>query len=372
VLDARVLSGSGGGPDKTILNSPRFLESAGYRNLCLYMHGPDDAGFEQIRSRARALDAPLVSVHDEGPLDWKVLPRSLNICRREKVAVWHGHDYKSNLLGLLLSRFWPMRLVTTVHGWVHQTRRTPLYYQLDRLCLPHYERIVCVSEDLQDECLRTGVPTERCHLIENAIDAEDYRRTLSAADAKRRLGLDPWRFLVGAVGRLSAEKGFDLLIEAVDYLLKSGLELDLLIVGEGDDRPRLERSIALLGRQQQVRLAGFRADTKICYQAMDIFALSSLREGLPNVLLEAMAMGVPVVATRIAGVPRLVEHARSGLLVSPGDSTALADAITEFMRDGELRNKLAGAARDRIENCYSFRARMDRLRELYDDLLATR
>ncbi|HTU91893.1 MAG TPA: hypothetical protein VMF69_17560, partial [Gemmataceae bacterium] len=102
VLDARVVSGAGGGPDKTILNSPRFLATAGYRNLCTYLHPPDDPGFEQLRKRARIAEAPLLAIPDSGPWDWRVPGRMLEICRRERVAIWHGHDYKSNALGLLL------------------------------------------------------------------------------------------------------------------------------------------------------------------------------------------------------------------------------------------------------------------------------
>src|SRR5262249_14595914 len=118
VLEVRVVKGSGGGPDKTILNSPRCLAAAGYRTVCAYMHPPGDPGFEQLRQKAERWQAPLVSVPDRGFWDWKVVPLLLNLCRRERVTIWHGHDYKSNLLGLLLRRFWPMRLVTTVHGWV--------------------------------------------------------------------------------------------------------------------------------------------------------------------------------------------------------------------------------------------------------------
>src|SRR5437879_2941553 len=176
VLDARVVSGSGGGPDKTILNQPRFLEPAGYRNLCAYLHPPGDPGFEQLRHKAAAWRAPLIAVPDRGPWDWRVVPALLRVCRRERVRIWHGHDYKSNALGLLLRRFWPMRLVTTVHGWVKQTRRTPLYYKIDKWCLPHYESVICVSEDLRDRCLSYGVPADRCVLIENAIDTEQFSR----------------------------------------------------------------------------------------------------------------------------------------------------------------------------------------------------
>src|SRR5205823_5168756 len=116
VLDARVVTGSGGGPDKTILNSPRFLEPLGYRMVCAYLHPPADAGFAVIRQNAERYRAPLVAIPDRGPWDWRVVTDLLAACKRERVAVWHGHDYKTNALGLLLKRFWPMRLVTTVHG----------------------------------------------------------------------------------------------------------------------------------------------------------------------------------------------------------------------------------------------------------------
>src|SRR4029079_19578237 len=127
-----------------------------------------------IRASADRYRAPLISIPDRGPWDWRVVTELLALCRREKVSVWHGHAYKTNALGLLLKRFRPMRLVTTVHGWVQQTARTPLYYKIDRKCLPRYERVICVSDDLFEACVKDGVPAKNLVLIENAIDAEDY------------------------------------------------------------------------------------------------------------------------------------------------------------------------------------------------------
>jgi glycosyltransferase involved in cell wall biosynthesis len=369
VLDTRVVTGTGGGPDKTILNSPRFLEPVGYRNVCAYMHPPDDPGFAELQGKADSLRAPLLSVPDRGPWDTRVITRLLDICRRERVAIWHGHDYKSNALGLVVRRWWPMRLVTTVHGWVKRTRRTPLYYGLDRLCLPRYERVICVSPDLLDECRTAGVPDQRCVLIENAIDTQQFSRSHSVAEAKRRLDCDANRLVVGAIGRLSAEKGFDLLIRAVDVLIRAGVDLELVIVGEGDQRSELDRLVRSLGQCDRIRLLGYRADTIELYQAMDVFALSSLREGLPNVLLEAMALETPVVATRIAGVPRLVEHEGNGLLVDPQSIDQLAAAIGRFASDAGLRARLGRAGRATIERDYSFATRMAKIRTIYDDLL---
>jgi glycosyltransferase involved in cell wall biosynthesis len=372
VLDARVVSGTGGGPDKTILNSPRFLAPAGYRNLCVYLHPPDDPGFEQLRKRARIAEAPLISIPDRGPWDWRVISRTLDICRRERAAIWHGHDYKSNALGLLLRRFWPMRLVTTVHGWVKHTRRTPLYYRIDRFCLPRYERVICVSKDLEEECLKLPVPAERCVLIENGIDLAEYSRTRTIVEARQMLGIPTGRFVIGAIGRLSAEKGFDLLIRAVDRLARAGLDLELLIAGEGDEEPRLRALASELGCGERVRLLGFQASVKELYQAFDVFVLSSLREGLPNVLLEAMALEVPVLATRIAGVPRLIDDGSNGLLIEPGSVDELTRSLERLLRDGEVRRRLAQAGRETIAARYSFPARMQKIQVLYDELLDLR
>jgi glycosyltransferase involved in cell wall biosynthesis len=372
VLETRVVRGSGGGPDKTILNTPRFLASTRYRTLCAYMHPPGDPGFEQIKAKAQAWGAPLLSIPDRGPLDWRVVSELAKVCRRERVAIWHGHDYKSNALGLLLRRHHPMRLVTTVHGWgVKPTLRTPLYNFIDRSCLPRYDRVICVSEDLRVRCLGYGVPEPRCVLVENAIDVREFARVSTPGDAKRRLGIPPERLVVGAVGRLSAEKGFDVLIRVADRLLAAGLDHELVIVGEGTERARLRALIAALGRSDRIRLLGFRGDTIALYEAMDVFALSSLSEGLPNVLLEAMAMEVPLVATRIAGVPRLISDGEDGLLVAPGSVDDLAAALARLLGDAHLRDRLRTSARRTIEHRYSFGARMEKIRALYDDLLGS-
>ncbi|HEY3789412.1 MAG TPA: glycosyltransferase [Urbifossiella sp.] len=369
VLDARVVTGSGGGPDKTILNSPRFLEPLGYRMLCAYLHPPEDPGFEAIRANAARYGAPLISIPDRGPWDWRVITELLAVCRREKVAVWHGHDYKTNALGLLLRRFWPMRLVTTVHGWVRHTTRTPLYYKLDQMCLPRYEKVICVSDDLFESCLNCGVPAKNLLLVENAIDTADYRRLRTREEAKAALGFPASRLLIGAVGRLSDEKGFDLLIRSVHALVQKHEDVHLVIVGEGGERANLERLVSELRLQDRVTLPGWRTDVRSYFEAMDVFALSSHREGLPNVLLEAMALEVPVAATRVNGVPRLVRDGRNGLLVEPGRGDALTTALLALIRNESLRDLFRVAGRRTVEGRYSFPVRMQKLKHIYDELL---
>ncbi len=370
ILDARVVKGSGGGPDKTIINSPAYLASHGYRMLCAYMHAPDDTGYPKLQAKAAQKGIELISIPDRGPFDHKVISHSLALCRKEKITIWHGHDYKSNLLGLIIHQLYPMRLVTTVHGWVEKTNRTPLYYWIDRSTLRFYEKVICVSDDLYDMSRKAGVPKSRCILLENGIDVTDFQRRRSVLDAKVKLSIDPNRFLIGAVGRLSGEKGFDLLIKSIDTLLSQGYpQLQLAIFGEGKEAETLQKQINELGRQDQIKLMGFQTDLRACYEAMDLFVLSSLREGLPNVVLEAMAMEVPVVSTRVAGIPKLLTHDMNGYLLDAGSSEALNTAISTVISDRKRMDRYRQEGRNTVETRFNFATRMEKLRLLYDELL---
>lgn len=381
VLHTRVVTAAGGGPDKTILLSASFLADTNYWLAAAYMHPPGDPGFEEVRRRAGAVECPLISVPDRGPLDQSVLRKMLAICKHYNVKIWHGHDYKSNLLGLTLRPFWSMKLVTTVHGWVRHTTRTPLYYAVDRWSLPYYHHVLCVSDDLVERVMKLGVPEERCTLIHNAIDHRTFARRHPAAQSPLRGegGLPPGgravpegRLVIGAVGRLSPEKAFNSLIRATGLLVKEGFDIELWIAGEGDGQEELQVLIDHLGLGDRVRLLGFCSDTVGLYDAMDLFVLSSLREGLPNVVLEAMAMGVPVVSTRVAGVPKLITDGQTGLLCPVGDIDQLAGAMRRVLADDNLRRSLARNGRALIEQEYSFTQRMAKVQAIYDRVLGDR
>jgi glycosyltransferase involved in cell wall biosynthesis len=366
VLHARVITGAGGGPDKTILNSPRFLQRHGYQCVCLFLRPPGDAQFEVIRRRAQEARAEIVEFDDRGPWSRSIVARTCELCAQHSVDVWHAHDYKTNLLGLLVNRRRPMKLVTTCHGWVERTWRTTVYHQIDRFTLRRYDHVVAVSADIEAQCRCLGVDDERLSLIENAIDTEQYCRRQSIAAAKQLLGWDPNQLAVGAVGRLSEEKGFDLLIRAVGQIVASGYDMKLAIAGGGPEQPKLVRLIRELGVEQHVQLMGFQSNLIPIYEAMDAFVLSSRREGLPNVLLEAMALGVPVVATRVAGVPSLLNDGLNGLLTHPNDAGQLVGPLTRLLMDSDLRGKLAQAGQETIQSRYSFDVRMAKEAAIYD------
>lgn len=370
ILHTRVVSGAGGGPEKTIINSPRFLADDGYPMVCAYMRTPGDPGFATLEERAREKNARLVPIDDRGALDPGILRQFKALCQEVRPAIWHAHDYKSDVIGPLMRRHVPMRLVTTLHGWGDHTWRTRIYFHVDRFVLRFYEHIICVSEKLRSEMLDLGMPESRCTHIPNAIDTEDFSRRMARHQAREALGFDPAPLVVGAVGRLSEEKGFEHLIRAFDAAVReSGANAELWIIGDGHLGDELSALAHALGCADRVRFLGFRTDTMALFQAMDIYALSSLREGLPNVVLEAMALEVPVVATRVGELENMIDDDESGLLVRPADVEGLTAGITRLLREPDTRARLAANARKTVVQRYSFATRMRRVKIIYDQVL---
>jgi glycosyltransferase involved in cell wall biosynthesis len=367
VLHLRTVTGHGGGPEKTLLNSQRFIGD-GYTLQLAYIRPVGDDVYD-LPQRAAQLGVSFVDIPERGPLDFRTVRRLSQLIKDSRPDILHAHDYKTNVLAVLLGKWHRLPVMTTVHGYVSQSKKLNLYYRIDRWALRRMDHIVVVSEDLLHRVKQWGIPSTRCSLVENAIDVEQYIRHLPTAEAKCQLGISPRSLVIGAVGRLAAEKALDRLILAVDRLLRTGRNLELIIIGEGAERPRLEALVARLDHGDSIRLLGYRTDTINLYQAMDVLVLCSLREAFPNVLLEALATEVPVVATPVAGVPQIIQHEKNGLLVQPDNVDQLTAALERLASDVVLRKRLAAAGRQVVEEKYSFEVRMRKIRAIYDRLL---
>jgi len=368
VLHTRVITGTGGGPEKTILNSPRFLKEYGIDSACMFMRPPGDEGFAALEARATAAQADIIGVDDRGPLDLSIVTTAIRLCKERNVTVWHAHDYKSNALGLLVRMFHKMHLITTAHGWVNFNTRLPMYYKIDRVTMKWYKRVLCVSSDLVERCQEAGIRDDRLTLIDNAIVHTDYETSPPTTAGKARFGFKPDQIVLGAVGRLSEEKGFDNLLDAVSQLVTEGHNVGLIIAGAGHLKDALQDQINRLELQHRVQLAGFMSDPRELYRAIDIYVLSSLREGLPNVVLEAMASQRTVVTTKVNGIPQLVQNEHNGLVVPTNNVEALTVGIRRCLLSADLRDDLAAEGRRTIEERFTFGQRMAKVVDAYRSL----
>jgi len=333
--------------------------------------GPPGCGerpIEQI-ARSRSIEVhPIRMVPGPNP---RGAARLLRLARHERADILHTHGYKGDiLLGFIPARWRPAPLVTTVHGYtdVSWFDRVAIYNRLDRLALRRADRVVLVHHGMTQTPGLNRLDDPRWRVIENGIAGLDDRGDEGHVDPDviaRTAGRHP---VIGAIGRLSPEKGFDTLIRAFREILRSYPEGRLLILGEGPERDALERLAAQLAISDNVLMPGYRPDGRRYLRLFDVFVLPSHSEGLPMTILEAMQAATPIVASRVGGVPAVLAEGKGGLLTTPGDEAGLVKAIDTVLHADEDTVRMQTFSRERVLARYSSAAMAQRYVELYDEL----
>jgi glycosyltransferase involved in cell wall biosynthesis len=300
-------------------------------------------------------------------IDVSLLRRLRRQLIADRIDVLHMHLFGATLHGTLAASRMP-RLATVVS--LHSNRADNLP---QRLIYPRLFRaadsVVGVSRDASREMSRRhrGLDGKLVTVL-NGIDVDAFRRHPDLERLAASVGVPAGARIVGTVGRLSPEKGHFLLLDAFHEVTRHHADAFLLVVGRGDLGESLARRAADLGIANSVRLLGARDDVPDLLSLMHVFVLSSFWEGLPLVLLEAMAAGVPVVSTAVGGVPEVVDHERDGLVVPPSDPAALASAMCRILDDNALANRLRFAARTKVEAQFSVASMARQHARLYERL----
>lgn len=279
------------------------------------------------------------------------LQQIIRFARDQRIDVIHSHGYKANiLLACVPRRLRSWGQVCTLHGWTSATRfqKLRLYEMLERRMVRRFDYVIAVSDKIAEHTRHRSF-ADRLVVIPNGVDTAGK---LSRPTLEQRQSDELPRLL--AVGRLGPEKGFDLLIEAMQRLRISGIGATLVIVGHGSERPRLAAQIAAHDLGDYVQLVGYQSNVEPFYSDADIFVLSSRTEGLPIVLLEAMVHGVAVVATAVGEVPKVLEDGRCGWLIAVPTVEGVARVLAEAIQaSGVERRSRAQRARDRVLEGFS-------------------
>lgn len=368
VLELRSVWGTGGGPDKTILNGARLHDPARVAVTVCYIRDARDRVFALDR-RAADLGIDYVEVTEKHSFDPGVWPQLRQLVRERRIDIVHAHDHKTDAITWALARREPIVPLSTAHGFAGESWNERVYYAIEKRLLARFPRVIAVANHIKAELVRTGSRPERVVVINNAIDPDLFHRDPArVAEIRAALGFAAGDFVIGAVGRLEAEKRFDLLLEAFAAVHSRFPQARLAIVGEGTFRAPLEAQIAGLDLGSSVTLLGHRTDIVALYHAFDEFVQSSEREGTPNCVLEAMAMEVPIVATAVGGTSELMSDDQHGTLIPRHDVPALIAGLERGLVDPDRARRLATAARARVESELSFARRMQRLEEIYAEL----
>jgi glycosyltransferase involved in cell wall biosynthesis len=368
VLEARTITG----PAKNLLEFcrlARMLPGGPVETAIVTWRRPGQRGGDEFLEAAGSADVEVEVVEEMSAFDRQSIAALRAIVERRHPDILQTHAVKSHFLlrasGLARQRPW----VAFHHGYTFQDAKMRAYNLLDRWSLRAAVRIVTVSRAFAQQLAERGVAPDRITVVQNAIEPDWLERGgVSREQARRDLGVASDQPLVIAVGRLSREKAFDVLLQGFG-IFKRQQEARLVIVGEGPERGNLERQAMALGVSQKVRIAGQVREVRPYYAAADVVVISSVTEGSPNVLLEAMAARVPVVATAVGGIPEIVTNEESALLVPAGDPPALVGALLRVLSGPDDANTRAARAHKLIVERHSPEARARRLAELYRGLV---
>ena len=357
-----------GGPGKTILETFRAIDASRFRmHLGVFLTRHEEAS-SPFLSAARGCGMPVHLIRGFNQFDPMLIWRVAELVKRLKIDIVSAHEVKSDVIAFLSSKIHRVPIVTTLHGWIFNSPKQRLFTELDKRIVRRFDRAIVVSEKMRADLAAAGVPSDRLRLLKNAIVVEKYRRSGQRGHLAALLGRPVSGPVVSSIGRLSAEKGHADLIDALGIAARQGRHVLTVLAGDGPERQRLEQQVQALGLQDWVCFPGYVSQPARILEETDLMVLPSHTEGMPNAVLEALVMDVPVLATRVGGTPEVVTDGVTGRLVDAHAPDALARHIVDFLDAPGPWKQMAAAGREMVETHFNFQLRTRRLEQIYEEL----
>lgn len=357
-----------GGPGKTILETHRAIDGSRFAlHLGVFRLRRESPDTPFVRA-ARAVGMPVHDVLGANRYDLRIVGSVLRLVRELDIDIVHAHEVKSDVVAYLAAWIRRVPIMTTVHGWIGNSAKQRAMIALTKRVIRGFDRVIAVSGRIHDELQAAGVPDRALRLLNNAIVLDRYRRTGRTGYLAELFGRPVAGPVIAAIGRISPEKGQMDLVEALGILKSRGCDVSAVFAGDGPDKPAVIARVRALGLEDRVCLAGYIDQTPRLLEETHLLVLPSHTEGLPNVALEALAMNVPVLATRVGGTPEVVIDNETGRLVEAKTPTALADGIADFLANPAPWRAMASRGAARVASQFSFDTRTRRLENIYSEL----
>jgi glycosyltransferase involved in cell wall biosynthesis len=365
LIAADIVSGPGKG----------LLQYLGYRRelnfdvtLCNFAAQWTKAASDDFVDEVKQAGLSMLFIKQNLPLDPLMVVRAIRIQRKCHTNIVQTHGYKPNVIGFFLKMILGMPWLAFAHGYTDDNPKIRVYNRIDQFLLQYANKVVAVSQATKCFLTGKGVPASKIVVIRNAIERTQILPRKAPKEMRALLGIESEAFVVGTVGRLNPEKGQIVFLKALKSVLGQIPQIKALIIGEGQDRQKLENYARVNGISQHVIFAGHVSHVADYYQIMDLLVIPSFSEGLPNVLLEGMAFGIPVIATSVGGIPEIIS-AESGVLVPPGDHVRLSEEISRLLRDRHCLHLLKIHAGESLLSSIDPLKRARRIVALYHNFL---
>ncbi|HBY93448.1 MAG TPA: hypothetical protein DEP84_05680 [Chloroflexi bacterium] len=345
-----------GGMENYVRNLIQQIPPDQFRVTCLC---PYESAFTAIL-REIGCDVFIAPMADDPP--WRSIQAAVELIRHQGIDLVHAHLPNAHVLAGLAGCLTRTPVVATVHGMTITTQELGISRTTGT-------SLVVVCQAAYTQALAMGVPPERLTLIPNGVDTRTFVPDRSGDAFREAIGVPLDAPLVGFVGRLAPEKGPDHFVRAAERVHSRQPDVHFAVVGTGDIEDEVDALIKQLRLEDCVHLAGLWTNTWEVYPAFDILAQSSRAEGMPYVLLEAMACGCPVVAIAVGGVPEIVEVGTTGVLAGPGDWAGVGNAVLELLVRPQRLKQMGQAGRQRVEAHLHLSESVERMSELFRRLV---
>jgi len=330
-------------------------------------------GVHPLVPSARAWGITATQFEDRARFPLWLISQIARQLREGEFDLLHTHGYKANLLGVSAAYVAQIPIIATIHGYTDAFPAVRVYKRLDLLVLRRFPKVIAVSDYLRQELIASGLTPHRVATVYNAIDLDVFASNACTdrREVRTELGIEPNVPVVLTVGRLNPEKGHCYLLESVRLACAHVPDLRVLVVGEGPLRKQLEASTRSQHLDACVSFLGWRDDVASLMAASDLFVLASTRESFGLVILEALALGVPVIATRVGGVPEIIRTGESGILVEPRDSVALAEAMIWVLTNPAQAGQLARQGRAMVQQRFPVEVMVKATNRIYHEVLSS-
>lgn len=356
------------GPGRTILQTASMIDPARCEIIVGAFYG-DSHGEHAYISEAKLLGLTTLPILETSAFDRKISKQIIEAIRSLSIDILHTHDFRSDLLGLWCAKRAGIPILSTCHGWIANNTKGKIYTHIDKFALRYFDCIITVSEYMRKQLIDADVSCEKIKVVPNALVTKDYHKDELDQKFREELGVDSSSLLIGNIGRLSEEKGQDVFLHAAQKLSKRHQNLHFALIGIGPQEERLRALADELGIQNKVSFCGYRSDMLSVYNSLDLVIQSSYTEGMPNVILEALLMAIPVVATDVGGTAEIVDHMKSGVLIKPGVLDELIWAIEDFISKPEEYKIMSITGQSYVKNNFNHTARVSRITEIYENLM---
>jgi glycosyltransferase involved in cell wall biosynthesis len=364
------------GPAKNLLQFGRWAREQRAQlprvELTIAAYTRGEARTNAFLEAAREQGFPVEVLHERQRFDPGIVGQLRQLIARVNPDIYQTHNVKTNFLSWLVRPWRDRPWVSFHHGYTWTSQMDRLYTKLNRFSVRHASQVVTVCQPFVEQMVEVGVARERVAVLHNTVKPFTPLAEAERAEVRARLGIPADGWMLVTVGRLSAEKAHADLVEAFGRLAGRYPGARLVIVGDGPERGPLAEQAARAGIADQIVFTGHQSDVRPYYGAADLFVLPSHTEGSPNALLEAMAAGLPSVATRVGGVPEIAPGEETALVVESRDPEQFAAAMERLLGDAARMRRMGDTARERVMRLHTLDEYGARLTGIYSGLLARR